>query len=63
MTFGGGGLCNVTPEPPDARAKVNLSRNLAYCMDVVPWFLPPPWNRYKRGPFGIQRKAEKRKEL
>ena len=25
LTFGGGGLCNVTPEPSDTRAKVNLS--------------------------------------
>lgn len=38
-------LCSVTPDHPDARAKVNLSRNLVHHMDMVPWFSLPPWNR------------------
>lgn len=56
-------LCNVTPDRPDARSKVNISRNLLCHMNMAPFILSASMGQIEKGPFRTQGKVEKKKKL
>lgn len=47
-------LCNVTPDHPDARSKVNVSRNLVCCLDIMPFSLSYSTRQTREELFGIE---------
>lgn len=56
-------LCNITPDHPDARSKVNISRNLVCCKNMAPFILSTSMEQIEKGLFRIQRKVEKKNKL
>lgn len=46
-------LCNVTPDHPDARSKVNVSRNMVCHMNMALFILCTSMEQTEKSPFGI----------
>lgn len=51
-------LCNVTPDYPDAGSKVNVSRNLVCCLDIMPFILSTSTRQTGGELFGIEGKVD-----